>query len=209
MRRSFAKLFNSSHLGVVIANPERIIDANEAFLRMIGYTREELLAGEIDWQKMTPPEFIEGAEKAMEQLRKYGVSIPYEKSYIVRDGKRVDFAVGAVRLSEDPFIWAGYTVDLSEIKKLRQAKHELLAREKVVNQLAHELNNPLAALTFLLHLAMSEGEVSAKSQRLIEEALQQVSRISMTVQQVLLETSQSQSEKEKQARADDDYRAAS
>lgn len=199
MQQSFAKLFQSSHLGVLIATPDKVLDANDAFLRMIGYTRAELLAGVIDWRQMTPLEFIESADKALEQLRTYGVAVPYEKAYMLRDGRRVDFAVGAVLLSQDPFVWAAYTINLSENTRLRQARHELLTREKIVNQLAHELNNPLAALTFLLNLVANQSELSPKNHELLVEALRQLARVSRTVQQVLLETSQSQSEIKRRA----------
>lgn len=188
MQQSFAKLFQSSHLGVVIATPERIMDANDSFLRMIGYTRDEMLESTIDWKKMTPPQFAKLDEKAAEQLRTFGVCVPYEKAYILRDGSRVDFVCGAVRLSENPDLWACYAVDLSETKRLREAEHELLARQKVINQLAHELNNPLAALTFLLHLAKTTEGVSPKQIQLLEEAMSQLGRVSEAVRQVVAQT---------------------
>jgi PAS domain S-box-containing protein len=109
VQQSFAKLFQSSHLGVVIVTPERIVDANDAFLRMTGYTHDEVLEGSIDWKKLTPPEFTKSDQKALEQLRAFGVAVPHEKAYVLRDGSRVDFVIGAVRLSEDPFMWASYT----------------------------------------------------------------------------------------------------
>ena len=190
MEESFAKLFQSSHLGVVIAAPDRVIDANDAFLRMTGYSRQELLDGVIDWKKITPRELVANDEKAVEQLRTYGISVPFEKTFILRDGKRVDFVIGAVRLSEEPFVWAAYTVDLTEGKKLRQTEQDLLTRQRIVNQLAHELNNPLAALTFLLHLVIGQDELSEKSRDLMAESLAQLERVAKTVQQVLQETSQ-------------------
>lgn len=188
MQQSFAKLFQSSHLGVVIATPDRVVDANDAFLQMAGYSREELMEGQIDWRRITPPEFRPSDQKAIEQLQKFGVAVPYEKAFIRRDGSRVDFVVGAVRLSDDPITWACYTVDLTETKQLREAKHELLARQKIINQLAHELNNPLAALTFLLHLAMTHQDLPSKHLELLQEAIFQLSRISDTVREVVAQT---------------------
>lgn len=55
----------------------------------------------------------------------------------------MEFVTGAVRLSEDPLTLVSYIVDLSEANQLREAKHQLQARHKIINQLAHELNNPL------------------------------------------------------------------
>lgn len=188
MQQSFAKLFQSSHLGVVIASGERVADANPAFLQMVGYTREELLNSEIDWRKLTPPEFAHLDDKALQQLRDFGVAVPYEKAFILRDGSRIDFIIGAVRLSENPFVWACYTVDLTETKRLREKKEELLARQKVINQLAHELNNPLAALTFLLHLARTTEGLPEKHVGLLNEAMAQLDRVTDTVREVVAQT---------------------
>ncbi|MFP5236817.1 MAG: PAS domain S-box protein [Acidobacteriota bacterium] len=188
MEESFAKLFQSSHLGVVIANAERVVDANDAFLRMVGFTREELQAGEIDWRKLTPPEFANLDRKAIEHLRNFGVAVPFEKAFVLRDGSRLDFIIGAVRLSEEPFLWACYTIDLTETKRLREAEREFLARQKVVNQLAHELNNPLAAVTLLLHLARTTAGLQQKQVELLDEAMAQLNRVSATVREVLAVT---------------------
>lgn len=65
------------------------VDANDAFLRMIEYTQDELRKGLIDWRKVTP--LIERDEKAIEQLRNFGVAVPYEKAFVLRNGKRIDF----------------------------------------------------------------------------------------------------------------------
>lgn len=199
MQESFAKLFQSSHLGVVIANGERVADANPAFLQMVRYTREELLNGDISWRKLTPPEFAHLDEKALQQLRDFGVAVPFEKAFVLRDGSRVDFIIGAVRLSENPFVWACYTVDLTETKRLREKEEELLARQKVINQLAHELNNPLAALTFLLHLAKTTEDLPEKHMGLLDEAMTQLNRVTETVREVVAQTKVVSSEEQPSA----------
>lgn len=56
---------------------------------MIEYTQDELRKGLIDWRKVTP--LIERDEKAIEQLRNFGVAVPYEKAFVLRNGKRIDF----------------------------------------------------------------------------------------------------------------------
>lgn len=188
MQESFARLFQSSNLGIVIADPERIIDANDAFLRMVGYTRDEFKESGIDWRKLTPEEFVKFDKKAQEQLRRLGVSVPFEKAFVLRDGTRVDFVIGAVRLSEEPFVWAAYAIDLTETRRLREAEHELRARTKIINRLAHELNNPLAALTFLLHLVQTQDGLPASVHKLLQDAYEQLTRVSETVRKVLEET---------------------
>lgn len=188
MQQSFAKLFQSSHLGVVIATPERILDANPAFLRMAGYTDSELRRGLIAWRQLTPPQLSARDDMALEQLREFGVAVPYEKSYSLRDGSQVDFVTGAVRLSEEPFTFAAYTVNMSETNRLRSIKHELETRQKVIHQLAHELNNPLAALTFLLHILTTSETVAPLDRELLDEAERQLRRISVKVREVLAQS---------------------
>jgi signal transduction histidine kinase len=77
---------------------------------------------------------------------------------------------------------------MSERKRLREAEQELLARQKVINQLAHELNNPLAAVTFFLHLAMTSEGLPPKHVEMLEEAMFQLGRVSNTVRQVVAKT---------------------
>lgn len=188
MQHSFAKLFQNSHLGVVIATPERILDANPAFLCMAGYTDSELRRGLISWRELTPPQLKGRDEMALEQLRKIGVAVPYEKSYSLRDGSQVDFVTGAVRLSEDPFTFAAYTVDMSETNRLRTIKDELETRQKVIHQLAHELNNPLAALTLLIHILSASETVGPKDRELLDAAAQQLGRITAAVREVFAQS---------------------
>lgn len=201
MKESFARLFQSPHLGVVISTPERILDANDAYLRMIGHTREELLEGAIDWRKLTPPEFHRADHNAIEQLKEFGAAVPYEKAFVLRDGTRVDVVTGSVRLSEDPVTWACFAVDLSETKRLREAEEELLTRHKVINELAHELNNPMAALIFLLHLARSMDGLPPQHADILERAMIQLGRVTDVVNQVMAESRPAAREKDEDVAA--------
>ncbi|HYG99385.1 MAG TPA: histidine kinase dimerization/phospho-acceptor domain-containing protein [Terriglobales bacterium] len=186
LRKSLDLLHTSANLGLVIAEGNRILDANDAFLRMIRCTREEL--PNFDWQAATPPEYLELDFRAMEQLRSLGACMPFEKEYVLADGSKVHFMVGAVRLQLDPLQWACYTVDLSEHKRAAQVEQRsraLRAKYDLINQLAHELNNPLAALTFQLHLLESHPGVVGDARKLVAEANEQLARISAIVQVVL------------------------
>lgn len=66
----------------------KLTDANDAFLRMSGYTRADLEAGELSWHALTPPEHLDASELAFAELRAHGVTTPYEKEYIRKDGSR-------------------------------------------------------------------------------------------------------------------------
>jgi PAS domain S-box-containing protein len=66
-----------------------VIDANDKFLLMTGYTREDVRAGRLNWAAMTPPEYKEADEDARRQIREQGFHRPFEKEYIRKDGTRV------------------------------------------------------------------------------------------------------------------------
>ena len=193
LQTSFSLLYQSPYLGVAIADENRIIDGNDAFLRMIGHTRAELAEGKLDWRAMTPERFRALDASAMEQLREFGTCVPYEKEYVLPDGSSVPFLIGAVRLSAEPLQWSAYVVELTEQRKLQAAEEKVRAWEAkylLINHLAHELNNPLAAMTFTLHLLSTHPHLSDDTQTLVNDASVMLERISTTVRRVLAEVQQ-------------------
>jgi len=192
LQSSFSLLYQSPYLGVLIADENRLIDANDALLGMIGRRRDELIAGKIDWREITPARFHPLDKTAVEQLREFGTCVPYEKEYILPDGASLPFLIGGVRLSLDPFQWSAYVVNLTEQRKLHSADQKLKAwetRYRLINLLAHELNNPLAAMTFTLHLLRTHRDLSQDSLELLNDAVVMLDRIAATVSRVLVESS--------------------
>jgi PAS domain S-box-containing protein len=186
-------LYQSPYLGVLIADENRIIDANDAFMKMIGRQRDELLAGDLDWHQMTPARFHSMDNTALEQLREFGTCVPYEKEYSLPNGTKVPFLIGGVRLGLEPFQWSAYVVDVTEQRKLHAADEKLKAwqmRYKLINLLAHELNNPLAAMTFTLHLLRTREDLSDDTLTLLHDAASMLDRVSATVSRVLVESSE-------------------
>src|SRR5258705_6920580 len=64
-----------------------ITEANDAFLRSVGYSRRDLLSGNVSWASMTPPEYHAADAQATEELRQSGTCQPFEKEFIRRDGE--------------------------------------------------------------------------------------------------------------------------
>ncbi len=193
LQTSFSQLYQSPYLGVLIADENRIVDANDAFLKMIGRQRDELLAGDLDWHQMTPARFHSMDNTALEQLREFGTCVPYEKEYSLPNGTQVPFLIGGVRLGLEPFQWSAYVVDVTEQRKLHAADEKLKAwetRYKLINLLAHELNNPLAAMTFTLHLLRTREDLSDDTLSLLQDAASMLDRVSATVSRVLVESSE-------------------
>jgi nitrogen-specific signal transduction histidine kinase len=162
---------------------------------MTGHTREQLLAGELDWRAMTPDRFRPLDASAMEQLREFGACVPYEKDFVLPAGGSLPFLIGAVRLTAEPLQWSSYVVEMTEQRKLHAAEEKVrawTARYGLINHLAHELNNPLAAMTFTLHLLSTHPDLSGDTQKLVNDANGMLTRISATVRRVLAEVQQIQ-----------------
>src|SRR5208283_3006245 len=92
LRRSearFARLFESGIVGILIAEMGgRILEANDAFLRMLGYSRDDLRVG-LRWDALTPPEWLGVNDAALDELRRTGAAPAREKEYLHKDGHRV------------------------------------------------------------------------------------------------------------------------
>ncbi|WP_334311690.1 PAS domain S-box protein [Kamptonema animale] len=121
----FRRVFDSSVVGMVFADFQgHIIDANDRFLQMVGYTKEELDAGTIHWDAMTPPKYVPADIAAMEYLMEHGAIAPWEKEYYRKDGSRISVLIGAALLpgSEDQTICV--LVDISDRKQAEKALQE-------------------------------------------------------------------------------------
>jgi PAS domain S-box-containing protein len=134
------RLLDAGVIGVIVTDDERILEANDHFLEMVGYTREELDAGRLRWPEMTPQEFALLDEQAVSELASSGVATPYEKEYLRRDGSRIPILIGIAALQQRPPLYICYILDLTERKR---AEEEWRA---FVDATAHDLRNPLTAV---------------------------------------------------------------
>ena len=99
----------------------KIVDANDKFLEMTGYSRDDLAAGRLDWARMTPPEWRHLDEQALEDFRAKGVSPLFEKEYIRKDGSRMPIMVGGAMLDEERRDGIAFVVDIGERKAIERA----------------------------------------------------------------------------------------
>jgi PAS domain S-box-containing protein len=98
-----------------------IQDANDAFLRMIGYTRDDLVAGRVNWQEATPPEHRARDAEAMRALHETGVSPRREKEYFHKDGSRVPVIIAGVALDNPCTHGVAFAIDLSDQRRAADA----------------------------------------------------------------------------------------
>ena len=124
----FRRLVESNIIGVIVANMDgAIAEANDAFLTMVGYSQEDLLAG-LRWRDMIPPEYIEANNSAMPtagyayaELTTKGVCQPFENEYIRKDDSRVPILLGCALLENNPENVICFVLDLSERKQVELA----------------------------------------------------------------------------------------
>ncbi len=118
----FRALWESGIILITISDLHgRIVDVNEGFGRALGYTREELIAGDVQWSELTPAKWTDADRIAVAQLAKHGVATPWEKELIAKDGTRVPILAGAVMLANEGITLA---IDLSERKRVDKALYE-------------------------------------------------------------------------------------
>jgi PAS domain S-box-containing protein len=156
-------LVNSNIIGICIWDVEgRIIEANEAFLHIVGYGRGDLASGRLRWTELTPSEWREADEQALSELAANGICKPFEKEYFRKDGSRVPVLVGAALLEERRDEGVAFVLDLTERKRAEaqareserryhEAQMELAHANRVATMgqltasIAHEVKQPIAA----------------------------------------------------------------
>jgi len=150
------RLVESNIIGIVIWSVEgQIIDANEAFLRMVGYEREDLLSG-LSWRKLTPDEWQASNERALAEIAATGICETFEKEFFRKDGSRVPVLAGGALFEGSGNEGVAFVLDLTERKRaeeaLRQVQTDLAHVSRVTTlgalttSIAHEVNQPLGAI---------------------------------------------------------------
>jgi PAS domain S-box-containing protein len=151
------RLVDSNIIGVMIWDFQgRIIEANQAILDMLGYSREELIASRIGWAKLTPAEWASADRDALTQVSATGSCRSYEKEYFRKDGSRIPILIAAALFEWKRDEGVAFVLDLTERKHvegaLRDAQANLahVARVTTLGELAasiaHEVNQPLTGV---------------------------------------------------------------
>jgi PAS domain S-box-containing protein len=151
------RLVDANILGIFIWNLQGTIStANEAFLRMLGHDREDLVSGCVRWKDLTPAEWRERDERAVTEMKATGTAQPYEKEFFRKNGGRVPVLIGAALFEEAGNEGVAFVLDLREQKRAEAEIRTLKDHLSRANQLAtigeltasiaHEVNQPLAAV---------------------------------------------------------------
>jgi PAS domain S-box-containing protein len=144
------RLVDANIIGICIFDLDRRIqEANDAFLNIVGHSRDDVTSGRLNFADLTPPEWAEADERLLAQLVSTGTWGPSEKDFFRKDGSRVPVLVGGATFGELRQQGVAFVIDLSERKR---AEAELAHANRVATMgqlsasIAHEINQPLAAL---------------------------------------------------------------
>lgn len=186
------RLVDANIIGIFVWDLDsRIIDANEAFLRIVGYDRDDLVSGRLRWRDLTPTEWRDADERRVAELEATGTAQPYEKEYFRKSGSRVPVLVGAARFGGRHDQGVAFVVDLTERKRaeeeIRESERrysevqmELVHANRVATMgqlsasIAHEVNQPIGAT---LNNASAALHWLSKEPADLEKARQALNRI--------------------------------
>ncbi|MEO8842014.1 MAG: PAS domain S-box protein, partial [Kofleriaceae bacterium] len=177
----FRRLAESGIIGVIVADKSgTLVEANDTFLDLLGYPRDDLEARRLNWRTLTPPD-DEGHPGFADPLQNHQVLTPWEKEYLRKDGTRVPVLVGVATLDADRNITV--VTDLTEGKRNKERKVAVMnsALDAVVLMDAAGLIvefNPAAARMFgyekaeVLGRQLSDLVVPARERRANEQGVE-------------------------------------
>jgi len=144
--------YDSGLLGVMFWEANgAILEANDKFLEMLGYSREDLQAGRLNWIKLAPPEFAAADQAALAEVRtRRTTQGPLEKEYLRKNGERLPVLIAASALDATGEKGVAFALDISdrkraeaELQRLHTSRFDMMRR--MAAGFAHEITQPLTA----------------------------------------------------------------
>jgi PAS domain S-box-containing protein len=200
------RLVAANVVGIVMWNLEGVITgANDAFLRMVQYDREDLASGRICWTDLTPAEWHDRDEQTVAELKATGIFQPFEKEYFRKDGSRVPVLLGGALFEGSGNEGVAFVLDLSEQKRAEERLQEtqqtlyttqvelarvsrLTTMGELAASIAHEVNQPLTAVTNIANVCLRlHGNRTLQPEvlrRALEEIVADASRASNVIARI-------------------------
>ena len=183
-RERLRRMVDTSQVGIVFLSPQgEVHEANDALLRMIGWTREEFAADGLNWRTLSPPEFWELDREATKEMLRRGSADPAERVLFRKDGSRIPVLCNGVKLpGERGEEIAVFVLDLTDMRRLEGALEDAgeAAQGRIARDLHDGLGQQLGGVLYLGRLLQQdlhkrrapEAERAAEVNRLVKEALE-------------------------------------
>jgi PAS domain S-box-containing protein len=206
----FRRIFESNLIGIVFADIHGgLYEVNEYYARLIGFSREEILTGKVRWEEITPPEDLEKDRAAARELLESpeGVCTPYEKRYILKDGRVVWILMGAALLNDSRTRNVAFVLDITHLKVAEEllgrslhseqvaredaetAAHQLRLerdlREQFVSSLSHDLRTPLTAARMSAQMIPRQANLPDKVYSLAAKVKHNIDRADQMITDLL------------------------
>jgi PAS domain S-box-containing protein len=145
------RLIESNIIGICFGDiAGHVTEANDAFLAIVGYSRQDLLSQKINWAAFTAPEYREADERAIAELMERGTCTLYEKELVRKDGGRTPVLAGGAFLEGSREQGVGFFLDMTERKQAeieraarRAAEAANHSKSAFLANMSHELRTPL------------------------------------------------------------------
>ncbi len=171
LRRSesrFRRLSDSNMIGIIVLDASGIIlEVNDAFEAMVGYTREDMGRDLLRWTDITAPGYEHADSVAISEIIHRGYCTPFEKEYVRKDGTPVPVLLGAAAMEEAEGEIIAFVIDISDRKRWERETQEARARAEAANRakddflatLSHELRTPLTPVLGVLDIAVEQDDL--------------------------------------------------
>jgi PAS domain S-box-containing protein len=160
--KKIRRLVDANIIGIIIWEVEgRILEANDAFLRMVGYDREDLALGRLDRTTLTPPEWRDRDARTVEELSRIGTAQPFEKEYLRKDGSHVPVLIGGAMFEEGTSQGVGFVLDLTERKRAEEALRQSEERFRTLVQFSFDVYWETDAQHRFIHQEFAESLADA------------------------------------------------
>jgi PAS domain S-box-containing protein len=163
--KKIRRLVDANIVGIIIWEVEgRILEANDEFLRMVGYDREDLTEGRLHRTTLTPPEWRDRDARTVAELKRIGTAQPFEKEYLRKDGSRVPVLIGGAMFEEGTSQGVGFVLDLTERKRAVEALRHSEERFRTLVQFSFDVYWETDAQHRFTHQEFAESLADAPEQ---------------------------------------------
>jgi PAS domain S-box-containing protein len=160
--KKIRRLVDANIVGIIIWEVEgRILEANDEFLRMVGYDREDLTAGRLHRTTLTPPEWRDRDARTVTELKQIGTALPFEKEYLRKDGSRVPVLIGGAMFEEGTSQGVGFVLDLTDRKRAVEALRQSEERFRTLVQFSFDVYWETDAQHRFIHQEFAENLADA------------------------------------------------